>query len=52
MFSLDALFCHVDDFCKAFEVQWYKKLLKYGGIKRIRARGLYLSEIMTILIAS
>ncbi|KST68516.1 hypothetical protein BC008_01510 [Mastigocoleus testarum BC008] len=24
MFSLDALFCHVDDFCKAFEVQWQK----------------------------
>ena len=51
MFSLDALFCHVDDFCKAFEAQWYKKLLNHGGIKRIRAKSLCLSEIMTILIA-
>ncbi len=51
MFSLDALFCHVDDFCKAFEVQWHKKLLKHGGIKRIRAKSLSLSEIMTIIIA-
>jgi hypothetical protein len=51
MFSLDALFCHVDDFCKAFESQWHKKLLVHGGIRRIRARSLCLSEIMTILIA-
>jgi Transposase DDE domain len=51
MFSLDALFCHVDDFCKAFEAQWRKKLLNHGGIKRIRAKSLCLSEIMTILIA-
>ena len=51
MFSLDALFCHVDDFCKAFEDQWHKKLLNHGGIKRIRAKSLCLSEIMTILIA-
>ena len=28
MFSLDALFCQVDDFCKRFEVEWHKKLLK------------------------
>lgn len=33
MFSLDALFCNVDDFCKAFEAQWYKKLLNHGGRK-------------------
>lgn len=51
MFSLDALFCHVDDFCKAFEAQWHKKLLQGGGIKRIRTKSLCLSEIMTILIA-
>lgn len=51
MFDLDALFCHVDDFCQAFEEQWHKKLLNYGGIKRIRPESLSLSEIMTILIA-
>ena len=51
MFSLDALFCHVDDFCKVFEAQWHKKLLNDGGIKRIRAKSLCLSEIMTIIIA-
>ncbi|OUL34063.1 IS982 family transposase [Nostoc sp. 106C] len=51
MFSLDALFCHVDDFCKAFESQWHKKLLVHGVSRRIRARSLCLSEIMTILIA-
>ena len=30
MFSLDALFCHVDDFCQVFEAQWQKKLLNHG----------------------
>lgn len=51
MFSLDSLFCHVDDFCLGFEAQWQKQLLHHGGIKKIRARSLCLSEIMTILIA-
>jgi hypothetical protein len=50
MFSLEALFCHVDDFCKKFEGQWHKNLLKHGGIKRVRAKSLCLSEIMTIAI--
>ncbi len=51
MYSLEGLFCHVDDFCKGFETQWHKKLLNHGGIQRIRAKSLRLSEIMTILIA-
>ncbi len=51
MFSLDELFCHVDDFCQKFEAQWHKTLLKHGGIKRVRAKSMCLSEIMTILIA-
>jgi len=51
MFSLDALFCHVDDFCQGFEAQWQKKLLNHGGIKRNRSKSLCLSEIVTILIA-
>ena len=51
MFTLDALFCDVDDFCLVFEPKWQKKLLSHGGIKRRRAKNLCLSEIMTILIA-
>lgn len=51
MFSLDALFCDVDDFCLIFEPEWQKRLLSHGGIKRRRAKNLCLSEIMTILIA-
>ena len=51
MFSLDALFCDVDDFCYSFEPQWKTRLLHHGGIKRVRAKSLCLSEIMTILIA-
>ncbi|MEH2080527.1 MAG: IS982 family transposase [Nostoc sp.] len=51
MFSLDALFCHVDDLCRAFEGQWHKKLLNGGGIKRIRTKSRCLSEMITILIA-
>lgn len=51
MFSLDALFCHVDDFCQQFEPQWRRQLFNHGGIKRVRAKSLCLSESMTILIA-
>jgi len=51
MSSLEALFCHVDDFCVDFEAQWQKMLLSQGGRKRMRSKSLYLSEIMTILIA-
>lgn len=45
------MFCHVDDFCSRFEPEWKKKLLAHGGIKRVRAKSLCLSEIMTIAIA-
>jgi hypothetical protein len=51
MLSIDALFCHVDDFCASFEPQWQKSLLTYGLKTRQRKRSLCLSEIMTILIA-
>lgn len=51
MFSNNALFCHVDDFCTSFEPQWKHQLFERGGIKRVRAKSLCLSEIMTILIA-
>ena len=51
MFSLEDLFCSVDDFCETFEVQWKQQLLGYGLKLRNRSCRLRLSEIMTILIA-
>lgn len=50
MFSLEELFCCVDDFCQAFEPQWERQLLGNGLQRRRRIRSLCLSEIMTILI--
>ena len=50
MFSLEELFCCVDDFCQAFEPQWERQLLGNGLQQRKRARSLCLSELMTILI--
>ena len=46
MDSLLELFCHVDDFCKAFLPHWNKQLL---SARRPRV-SLCISEIMTILI--
>ena len=51
MFSLDVLFCDVDDFCLEFEPIWQKKRLNDGTIRRQRKKSLCLSEIVTILIA-
>ena len=51
MISLEALFCHVDDFCLSFEPRWRQQLLQAEGSQRQRQRRLGLSEIMTILIA-
>jgi IS5 family transposase len=51
MFSLEELFCAVDDFCQTFEPRWQQQLLKHGVQRRNRARQLCLSEIMTIVIA-
>ena len=51
MLSLEALFCHVDDFCNWFEPRWQRQLLSKGLQHRRRSRSLYLSEVMTILIA-
>lgn len=50
MFSLEELFCRVDDFCQAFEPQWERQLLGNGLQRRKRPRSLCLSEIMTLLI--
>lgn len=51
MDSLDALFCHIDDFCQQFEPKWRQLLLSDGTQRRQRQRGMSLSEIMTILIS-
>ena len=51
MIILEELFCHVDDFCIRFELNWYKYLISHGSIHRLRSNQLSLSEIMTILIA-
>ena len=48
--SLLELYCHVDDFCRAFVPQWQQVQLASGAIHRVRTRSLSLSEIMTILI--
>ncbi len=48
--SLLELFCHVDDFCRAFVPQWQQVQVASGTRHRHRARLLSLSEIMTILI--
>lgn len=50
MFSLEDLFCSVDDFCQQFEPLWQQQLLSHGLARRNRSRSLCLSEIMTILI--
>jgi hypothetical protein len=51
MYSLEALFVDIDDFCQKFEPEWYQRLLNDGGKQRQRARSLGLSEVMTILVA-
>ncbi len=48
--SLLELFCDVDTFCQTFCPQWQAHLLASQGRKRQRARRLWPSEIMTILI--
>ena len=49
--SLEELFCHVDDFCQAFEPRWQRQLLTHNLQTRQRSRALCLSEVMTILIS-
>lgn len=51
MSSLEELFCHIDDFCQAFEPCWQQHLLGQGVRKRQRSRAMSLSEILTILVA-
>jgi transposase len=51
MYSLEALFYDIDNFCQNFEPQWQKRLLTVSGKQRQRTRSLCLSEVMTILVA-
>ena len=48
--NLVELFCHVDDFCQAFEPSWLRDQFRTGRRRRRRAGHLCLSEIMTLLI--
>ena len=48
--NLVELFCHVDDFCQAFEAHWIRHQVTTGHRRRRRAGQLCLSEIMTLLI--
>lgn len=51
MDSLDALFCHIDDFCQAFLPHWHASLIDTGVKRRNRSWSMSLSEIMTILVS-
>ncbi|MBD1833649.1 IS982 family transposase, partial [Cyanobacteria bacterium FACHB-472] len=48
MLSLEALFCHADDFCRSFEPRWEQQLLEDDRPQRQRSRSLCLSETLTI----
>lgn len=48
--NLLELYCHVDDFVKAFMLEWNKHLLEAGKKKRHRVSRLSLSEIITLLV--
>ncbi len=45
-----AIFCAIDDFCKAFEPRWEQRLLELPLKRRRRQGELYLSEIMVIVV--
>ena len=51
MYSLEELFCPIDDFGALFEPAWHKQLVSSGKRRRERQKKLRLSEIMTILIS-
>jgi hypothetical protein len=48
--QLIAMFCDIDDFCKAFVPVYHQHLLPTGQCHRVRSPALGLSEIMTILV--
>ena len=50
MDQLVAIFCDLDDFCKAFEPVYARHLLRRGQRHRTRQTVLALSEVLTLLI--
>ena len=44
------LFCHIDDFCLAFEPHFKQRLVTDGSRQRIKPSSLSRSEVMTILV--
>src|SRR5262245_1887380 len=50
MDQLIAIFCDIDDFCKAFEPVYTRRLLHVGQRQRTRRTALTLSEILTLLV--
>lgn len=48
--NLLELYCHVDEFVKAFMPEWKKQLIEHGNMKRNRPSRLSTSEIITLLI--
>jgi hypothetical protein len=51
MDQLIAIFCDIDDFCKAFEPIYPRRLLHIGQRQRARQTTLALSEILTLLVS-
>ena len=47
---LTQLFVDIDDFYKAFEKEYRRRLIREGSVKRNRATKLSMSEIMTIVV--
>jgi hypothetical protein len=50
MDQLIAIFCDIDDFCKAFEPVYHRHLLHMGQRHRMRQTALALSELLTLLV--
>jgi hypothetical protein len=48
--QLIAMFCDIDDFCKAFGPVYHRHLLPTSPRHRVRQPQLTLSEVMTILV--
>ncbi len=49
--QLIAMFCDIDDFCKAFDPMYTRHLLQTGQRHRQRQTTLALSEVMTLLVS-
>jgi hypothetical protein len=47
---LEEIYCHVDDFCKAFFPAWERSLIAGKKRQRARATSLSMSELITIMI--